>query len=236
MSYFLTTESLQLDTPSVLEGEEAKHLLLSRRIKVGEKIEVQDSQRARFLCTVEKLSKKSLGFIPIQKLAAPKEYATHITLCQALIAEQALDIIIQKSTELGVHEIIIFTADRSPFTVRPEKIARWEKIATEAAKQCGRTRGAAISLGALPDIVHTKNLLPLLYLSQHATQTITSSSPILTDAKNISLLVGPEGGWSKTEEALFLSCQAAPLLLSPFTLRTETAAIAAVSQLSLFIS
>lgn len=236
MSYFLTTNSLELNTSSTLAGDEANHLLLSRRIKVGEEIEVQDSHNKRFLCTVEKIHKKSLEFTPIKKLITPKEYGTKIVLCQGLVAEQALDIIIQKSTELGVHEIIIFSADHSPRSIKPEKLGRWEKIAIEAAKQCGRIQGANIKLSSFSDILKTTTQGTAYYLSQHANKTFTQLKTIPASKKNVILLVGPEGGWSETEQKTLASSQAVPLLLSPFTLRAETAAITAISQISLFLS
>ncbi len=236
MSYFLTTESLALNAPTTLEGDEAKHLLLSRRIKVGEEIEMQDSQNKRFLCIVEKINKKSLAFTPIKKLNTPAEYSTNIILCQALIAEQALDIIIQKSTELGVHEIVIFTADHSPRAARPEKMRRWEKIAKEAAKQCGRAKATQIAFGSLTDILTPTIPSKIFYLSQHAARTLADSRTPFSAEKNITILVGPEGGWSDAEQKILATSEATGLLLSPFTLRAETAAIAAISQISLFLS
>lgn len=236
MSYFLATDLLQLNTVSILEGEEAKHLLLSRRIKVGEQIEVQDSNYARFLCTVQKINKKSLEFAPIKKLVTPQEHSTTIVLYQALVAEQALDTIIKKATELGAHGIVIFPAEYSPHSLRPEKVARWKKIAQEAAKQCGRVRATTIAIDSFENILGTAITRQTFYLSQHASETVVHSQKIIQRSKEIAILVGPEGGWSNLEQQRLASSTAQPLVLSQFVLRADTAAIAALAQINLFVS
>lgn len=236
MSYFLTTTPLQLNTAHTIQGDEAKHLLLSRRIKVGEEIEVQDAKDNRFVCIVEKVGKKSLEYLPTQKLVTPDEYSTHITLCQALIAEQTLDIVIQKATELGVQTIVIFPSDHSPNSFKPEKIDRWKKIAQEAAKQCGRVRPPQIILNTLTTLLKESLTHNTFYLSQHAELTLLRAQKNITKGGKVIILVGPEGGWSSTEQDDLSASHAAGLKLSQFVLRAETAAIAAVSQISLFIS
>lgn len=236
MSYFLTSTPLQLNTIHTIEGDEARHLLLSRRIKTGEEIELQDTKQERFICIVQKIGKKSLECVPVQKLVPPKEYTTHITLCQALIAEQALDVIIQKATELGAHAIVIFPSERSPHSLKPEKTDRWKKIAQEAAKQCGRTYPPQIILSTFTHLLDESTRHATFFTSQHAAQTLAELKQSSPTEKEIRILVGPEGGWSDTEQTQLLDSSAQGILLSRFILRAETAAITALGQISLYIS
>jgi 16S rRNA (uracil1498-N3)-methyltransferase len=132
MSYFITEGRLTVGAEALLEGPEAKHALLSRRMRTGELIEIQDQAGQRFSCQIKAVGKTELLCMVIKQVIAPNEYKTHVILCQALIAEQALDFVIQKATELGAYKVCIFQAEHSPRKLQIDKHARWNRIAAEA--------------------------------------------------------------------------------------------------------
>lgn len=226
MSYFISPTPLNTRDVCTLSGDEAKHLLLARRVKIGETVEVQDPNYDRFLCRITHIDKKGVALEVLSPVTTPPEPAVLVTVYQALIAQQALDIIIQKSTELGVQTLAVFQADYSPATLRPEKLERWQRISLEAAKQCGRSKPITITTATLPDILKSIQT-PCFYLSQHAAKSLTNLLPNHTE--HCSLLIGPEGGWSKQEEQAFAGQPITPALLAGFVLRAETAAISAVT-------
>jgi 16S rRNA (uracil1498-N3)-methyltransferase len=171
----------------------------------------------------------------IKQVIAPNEYKTHVILCQALIAEQALDFVIQKATELGAYKVCIFQAEHSPRKLQIDKHARWNRIAAEAAKQCGRVRGAEIASEKFETLLLQASKNSGYYFSQEATTKIQQKQAATKPGQELFLFIGPEGGWSEKEINFFGAHQIPALELSPFTLRAETAALAALSQFSLYL-
>ena len=108
MPYFYFDGIIQLQDPFVIKGEEASHILQSRRIKRGEIIQVQDQTYDRFQVQVENIHRNSLSLLPlrVQNTPPPSKFSIH--LYQAIVKEKALDLIIQKTTEMGVSSIGFF--------------------------------------------------------------------------------------------------------------------------------
>lgn len=233
MSYFLTDQKLTKNQSFRLEGEEANHLLKSRRVLPGEKIEIQDIEHKRFLANVEEVAKRYLILRPTSEIKTPKKSPIDIHLYQALVKEKAIDFIVQKGTELGVTSITFF---HSVFSQRLKKdqeklIGRWKKIAWEACKQSGRVSPPEI-------FFHSKNDLQGLFGGGNNSQNVSICLDTTGDTKNlasfksnpksINLLIGPEGGWQEEElDAIKIE----KVHFGPRILRADTAAIAAISAL-----
>lgn len=158
-----------------------------------------------------------------------------LRLRPALVKGRKLDLVIQKCTELGVAEIAPVLCDRSVSRPDPDgsahKLERWRKIALEAARQCGRTSppriapprpfGAAVAeVGALGGAG--------LILAPEQAGGIGAQCPILTasDREPVSVLVGPEGGFTAEEVTSAREAGLRPVGLGARILRAETAAIA----------
>ncbi|PIR44483.1 MAG: hypothetical protein COV10_04485 [Candidatus Vogelbacteria bacterium CG10_big_fil_rev_8_21_14_0_10_51_16] len=247
MSYFLSEDKLSEGKVLTLTGVEARHILASRRMKPGETFHLQGPDEVRHLAMFAERKGKSALVVQIGPIVpAPPEPLLHITLCQALVAEQPLDLIIQKATELGVARVLVFPATRSPYHLPPTKVAkkleRWRAIATEAAKQCDRLRGVNVAwvsslnegLENVPNSVerfslsqHAKQSLALLLRSKVAEMRNEKSASIRVQSASICVYVGPEGGWSEEEHNLFKTSGIPEVTLGPRVLRAETAAIAA---------
>jgi 16S rRNA (uracil1498-N3)-methyltransferase len=226
MSYFLVNQELVLEKVLELSGEEAVHILFSRRIKKGEKIVLQDMLGNRCEAEVLNTEKKSLRVIPKQRVEIPKEPSNKVSILQASVAESAWDLILQKSTELGVAKIYLFSAKNSPkqitFSEYEKKKVRWQKILWEAAKQSGR--------GTVPELIFLNNFKEVLEVSEKLEKLfladVGGEGGGSLKYKNIGLLVGPEGGFTEEEFLEIKRLKNCHLLkLSSFTLRAETAAI-----------
>lgn len=156
-----------------------------------------------------------------------------VTLLQGICRNPRMDILIQKSTELGVHRIVPVSCQRSVARIDQKragrKIEHWQKISISACEQCGRAR--------IPDIERPCTMTEAF--SQHASMDATkllldpegrdTIESELRPGKPVMLFIGPEGGL--TEEEITASTQAGfrRIRLGPRVLRTETAPIAALS-------
>ena len=168
-----------------------------------------------------------------------------ITLAQALPEGSKMDWIIEKAVEMGVAAIAPLAAQRCVVRLSGEraekKAAHWQGVIVAASEQCGRNRLAR--LGALEDfsgwiarhrapgteVDHTAPITRLL-LSPRGTQTLADWAR-QQPPQAISLLIGPEGGFTAQEEEAALAAGALALTMGPRVLRTETAGIAAVAML-----
>lgn len=230
MSYFLSNKNLKDGENCEITGPEAAHILLARRVKIGEKIKLQGPDQKRFLAEVVSFSKKSLFVKVLEELALPKEPVLHITLFQALIAENALDNILQKSTELGVAKVVLFNAKNTPAHLSDKvekKLERWQKIALEAAKQSDRAKPAGIVFTSKLN-EELKQLDKVFLLEKNSEKAFRNYSK--EKFENLGLLVGPEGGFTDEEVKNFEGLKnVLSVKLGPRILRADTAATTAVS-------
>jgi len=236
MSYFLSPKTLTEGEVLTISGSEARHILQSRRMKAGETFHLQDSAGARHLVMLAEMKGKGALMVQVgPAVKMPEEPSLKISLYQALVAEQALDFVIQKATELGVTRMVIFHSERSPFSLPKSKLAkkleRWNAIALEAAKQSDRLQGAEISWEpSLKDaLLNIAPKMERLALSQHGKDSLNSVSKKIKPENGVSVFIGPEGGWSEEEQDLFTEDKLRLANLGPRILRAETASLTAVT-------
>jgi 16S rRNA (uracil1498-N3)-methyltransferase len=203
---------------AVIEGGDARHLARSLRARVGEEIEVIDP--AGFMLTVrlDAVSPDRVeGAVVSQRRHQPEPLAK-ITIAIASLPAPALELVLSRCTEAGAFAFYIFQADRSG--ARAAKPERWKTICREAAMLAGRLR--------VPDAVASASLQEVLAASAHPVllaRGVQQSLARLTTSPDLTLLVGPEGGWTDRELALI------PLKasLGPRNLRADTAALVGLS-------
>lgn len=165
-----------------------------------------------------------------------RESPLHITLIQAVSAGERMDFTLQKSVELGVAAIQPVLGGRSVVRLSGERAdkrqARWQEIAVSACEQCGRNRvPQVLSLLDLPAALDALADPAALRLLASPHQAAPLSSFRQPESCRLQLMVGPEGGWTPQEEALARERGFAAFTLGPRILRTETAALAAISAL-----
>jgi 16S rRNA (uracil1498-N3)-methyltransferase len=210
-----------------LSGAEAHHLRNVRRVKVGEKVELFDGIGKIVIGQVSEINK---GAVQIEVLKRFKKESAKIevTVAAALAKGSRWDWLLEKCVELGATQIWPVLFERSVVKGSGEagQLAKWNRRALEAAKQCGRAY--------LPKIVQPRTLEKVLadtnddYLGVVGTGS-ESAKPILVvlekaEPKRVALLVGPEGGLTEQEQALVQASGYEPVYLGENTLRVETAA------------
>lgn len=234
-NYFINKSSIK-DNRIELTGEVLHHLRDSLRIKTGEKISCVDEEGTRYSIRVSELRRELLSGEIIGTEERDIKASLRINLVQSLPKGPKFDLIIQKATELGVTTIMPVISERSVVKLEKErgdgKYQRWERIVLEASQQSDRWD--------IPKITHpvmlsaflssyAKGDLNLLLWEGEKKQGIKDVLRNAGDVKSVTILIGPEGGFSDVEVQQALSAGFISVSLGELILRTETAPIAAIS-------
>ncbi len=210
----------------ILQGEELRHFKV-RRIKKEEKVGII-WEGSLYLCELERAGSKEAKLRIIERIET-KEPAVMITLIQAVpVALRTFEAILQKSTELGVSEVVPLLTDRSfkNREVMGKKRERWERIIREAMKQSGRPYTLELRDPMYIDELEPKSELNIILDNFSDGKRVKELE--LEGVKSVSLVVGPEGGFSKSEVRHLTDKGFIPVRLEPHVLRSETAAIVGV--------
>ena len=228
MSFFFVEAIPEPGTPATIVGEAAHHIGAVRRMKSGTEIALQDPSGGRYLARIESPGKRELVVLPLSPMPIPVRPERRIALLQAHIAEQKLDIVLQKATELGAARIIVWQAEHSPHEIATERVAhkreRFTAIMRNACEQSGRPD--------VPELIFADSLATAL-ADADSTQFIlldAAGADTAAFGEDIALIVGPEGGLSDAERALCTTREMPALTLGTYTLRAETAAIAGLAK------
>lgn len=214
-----------------LEGQAARHVARVLRLGPGAALVLFDGRGGEFTAQVESLGREVVTARVGEHRAAGRESPLAITLIQGISRGERMDYAVQKAVELGVARIDPVFCARSMVRLRGERLVRrrhhWQGIARSACEQCGRT--------VLPEIAMPRALDERLapdpgdgtrLLLEPAAETRLAELPARARA---TLLVGPEGGLDDAEIAGAVERGFTAVRMGPRTLRTETAAAAALA-------
>jgi 16S rRNA (uracil1498-N3)-methyltransferase len=218
-----------------IEGDEVKHIRKVLRLKGGDEIVVFDGLGKELEGTIVEEGLSSV-VIKIQNIFSSKrDSLLEVTLAQSLLKGEKMDYLIQKATELGVKEIIPFFSSRSvPLLEESRRLKRhhrWEKIAVEASKQCGRGVVPKIeSLQNYSDMLHTASIEDLrLVLWEREGTKLKEVLEISKEKRKIFFIIGPEGGFNQSEVDEAKGAGFIPVTLGRRILRAETASLCLLS-------
>jgi len=218
-----------------VEGEEVKHIRKVLRLKEGDEITVFDGLGNEFEGTIVEEGLSSVVIRVENAYSSKRDSPLEITLAQSLLKGEKMDYLIQKATELGVKEIIPFLSSRSvPLLEKSKRIKRhyrWERIAIEASKQCGRGVVPKIkSLQDYSDMLRTaeSNALRLI-LWEREGMKLKEILERSKGRKRIFFVIGPEGGFSQGEIEEGKGAGFIPVTLGRRILRAETASLCFLS-------
>jgi 16S rRNA (uracil1498-N3)-methyltransferase len=221
-------------TEVALGGPEHKYLARVLRVRRGDQVILFDGAGVEVDAEVEEVGRHETRLLlGTRRRQTDAPGGAHpITLLTAVPKGGRMDFLIQKATELGVHEIVPVIADRS--VVRPElgRQARWHKIAREAARQSGRADVPVVAPPGTLGAAVARRDLPERRLALFEGERGESLAAALADgpgAAPTALLIGPEGGLSATDLEAARAASFRTVGLGPLVLRVETAAIVAVA-------
>jgi 16S rRNA (uracil1498-N3)-methyltransferase len=227
---FLPPEQLS-SKQITITGEQARYLTLVLRAKPGETLTIFDGLGFKYSCKIIQCHKKEVIVERIKKERYSAESSISITLAQGIAKGDKMDLIIQKSTELGVKKIIPLITERAQVR-RTQKLDRWRKIALSASRQSGRDRIPEIE-GPVDFREFLSRQFPLLEKGEKGgffnSGNLKGVLSAFKNTQQLTLLIGPEGGFSKEEVNAAAENGFIEASLGPRILRTETAPITALS-------
>lgn len=235
--FFVTSSQIGAGTVSVT-GEDAHHIARSLRMAAGEIITVADETGTEYTCRLTAFLPDRVEAAVLESHPTAAEPPCRIVLYQALPKGDKLDTVIQKAVECGVAAVVPFESSRCVARAKPEaepkKTERRQKIAKEAAGQCGR--------GLVPAVLPTTDFRGMLREAGKADRVYfcyegAGTKPIGAlwrrdppqKGQTVALVIGSEGGFSKEEAAAAEKAGFSLTGLGPRILRTETAAAFALA-------
>jgi len=222
------------ETSVRLDADEARHLTRVLRLGSGARAFVFDGEGVEHECEVARVAKHEVDLNLLRRLDDVIESPLRLTLAQALIKGDKFDWVIQKATELGATRIVPIVTEHSDIKRAEDRagqrLQRWRRISLEALKQCGRRRLVEIcEPSPFDEFCGATARGACLIFSERGGGSLAEISTKLRDINQLSLCVASEGGWSERELLKAVSCGFTPVSLGSRILRTETAAIVAVS-------
>lgn len=222
----------KLENYITITGEDAHHLKNVNRAKIGEEITVVDDFNAAARMKVFEYGENTAILKLVEKIPLVGEAKTKITLAFSVLKGEKTDLILQKATELGAYKIVPIITERVVVKLddkkKAEKIKRWEKITTEAAKQSGGLPPKISPITDLNDFLR-ENKNPLIFFYENEEEKSLKEALSNIKGDNLGLLIGPEGGFSAKEAENIINAGAFVATLGKRILRAETAAITAVA-------
>ena len=218
-----------------VEGDEVRHIRRVLRLKTGDEATIFDGSAREYKGKIVEEGPSSVVILIQDILPSKSESFLEITLAQGLLKGEKMDYVIQKATELGIEEIVPFVSSRSiPQLDKEKKIKRhqrWEKIAIEASKQCGR--GVVPKIGALRDYPGILQIASSdsvrLALWEREGRRLKEVLEGLGEKRKIFFIVGPEGGLSQEEAGQAVEKGFITISLGKRILRSETASLCLLS-------
>jgi len=235
MPRFFCSQPLAVGATIALPEALAHHVHVLR-LQAGAELSLFNGDGGQYLAQLAELGKRRASATIVAFVARDVELPYEITLAQALPEASKMDWIIEKAVELGVAAIQPLAAQRCVVRLAGEraerKLAHWQGVIEAASEQCGRNRLAR--LGAIDDFsqwIGQQDMHRRILLTPRAGQSLAAWARH-QPPQALSLLIGPEGGYSLQEEDAALAHGALALSMGPRILRTETAGIAAVAALN----
>jgi 16S rRNA (uracil1498-N3)-methyltransferase len=219
---------------AVLAGNTARQIAVVLRLKPGDTVRLLDGTGKEHEARIEAVAKDEVVAEIASSARCAGEPSLRLGLAVCLPKGDKLDFVVQKSTELGISELIVVISERT--VSRPnaskmsDRLARWRRIATEAAEQSGRGKApevkGIVEIDALPQVAEGYGLRLVAWEDEDGT-SLKEALRAHRGASSVLLVVGPEGGLVEREALYLKAAGMASVSLGRRILRCETAAIAA---------
>ena len=239
MQHFFVSPEQVKEEKIYVEGGDVNHMKNVLRMKTGEELTVNDGEGSQYLCAVESYEADMAVLKILEKQQDESELASKIYLFQGLPKQDKMELIVQKSVELGAYQVIPVATKRAVVKLdakkAKKKIERWQQIAVSAAKQAGR--------GIIPEVgevctyaqaLKQAEELDVVLITYELAKGMDGTKQIIAGIRpgqSVGIFIGPEGGFEEEEVALAMKTGATPVTLGKRILRTETAGLTMLSVL-----
>ena len=231
--FFVSQEQISEKEIKIL-GQDVRHIRQVLRMEEGEELLVGDGEGREYLCQIQKIEEKAEIAWILEQRDSQTELPSEITLYQGLPKGDKMELIVQKTVELGVSRIVPVEMKRCVVKLDQKKAAkkreRWSLIAESAAKQSKR--------GRIPEVSEVKNFAQalqessgedVLLIPYECAENMGATRAIIEQIKpgsSVGIWIGPEGGFEEEEIEALKNCGGNVLTLGKRILRTETAGLA----------
>lgn len=231
MPKFFVSHDKITENQIIIDTEDVAHISRVLRLGEGDEITVCDSHGTDYDAEIMSLEQNRIVCKINSKSASASEPNIKVTLFQGLPKASKMEYIIQKTTELGIHEIVPAKLSRCVVKIdnkkdEAKKLDRWQKIAVSAAKQSGRGIIPEISpIMSIDEIIEKSKEFDLFFVPYECEEQKTLKDTLLSkkDIKTVGFLIGPEGGFDIAETEKIRNAGIATVTLGKRILRTETA-------------
>jgi 16S rRNA (uracil1498-N3)-methyltransferase len=227
-----------------LSLDESHHLIRVLRLARGDEVFIFDGCGREYRCRFDKVENQRAVLEIAEALSDEVESFLQLTLAQALAKGEKFDFAVQKATELGVSRIVPIASEHADMKLNRQqaekKVERWRRISLEALKQCGRRRLVEIAMPlTLADFLNAggekvssdESPNAVIFFNERGGLLVKEALEQLVDKGTVTALIGPEGGWSDGEIELLNERGCLAVTLGRRVLRTETAAVVAMTLL-----
>ena len=222
-----------------ITGGDAHHLARVMRAQIGDEVTIADADGRVARMTVSAVVPDAVQLSLAELLVQEKENSHEVILVQALLKGEKMDFVVQKAVELGAAALYPVTTEhvvvRYDAKKAAAKAARWQKIADEAAKQCGRRALMSVAeVAPLSSLLQNGELFgapdtAVIFCYEGEEEQSMRTALRACTARRIVLVVGSEGGFSLGEAEAIRASGATSVSLGRLILRAETAALAALA-------
>lgn len=238
--FFVKNNQIENNTIQIL-GTDVNHIKNVLRLKENEQIEICDSDcQQSYLCKIIELEESFVKCDIVNKIEESRESNIEVTIFQGLPKADKMELIIQKSVELGVYDITPVEMARCVVKLndkdKTKKIERWNKISEVAAKQSQRDIipkiNNIIKISELANIISQYDGIILAYEKEKDYTIKQELQKLKTQqAQKIGIVIGPEGGLEEKEVEMLKNNGASVITLGKRILRTETVALNVLSNI-----
>lgn len=228
-------ETIREDQGKVfITGQEARHISKVLRMHQGDRLVLMDALGRRFQAIIENATTHKVVAKIESELPSPPKSPVRITICQSLLKSGNMDLIIQKTSELGVDRICPFISARTIAAPDEKKgshrMEHWQKIARSSTGQAGRVVPAEIdrfrTFDALINRLKHEEACKIILWEEETSRGLKGLLTSLRHVNNFIGIIGPEGGFEEKEIEAAKKAGFVPVTLGQRILRSETASIA----------
>lgn len=220
----------------IISGEKAKYLISVLRCNVGDELQIFDGEDSLYQARISEINKKNVAVDLLGKVLCDTESQLNLVLIQGILKGEKMDLVIQKTTELGVKEIIPVITERGQVR-QTKKLLRWRKIAEEASRQSARSSIPMIheplEFQSLSEYLRKEpqglHLNGFIFWEEGGLPLRKAIESFSNNPASLYLLIGPEGGFTLEEVRRAEESGLIRTTLGRRILRAETAAISAVT-------
>ena len=238
--FFVTSNEIENDKIKI-KGTDVNHIKNVLRAKIEEKIDICNTDEMKdYECKIEELTNDCVTCKIISEKQNASESNVEITIFQGLPKADKMELIIQKSVELGVNKIVPVDMKRCVVKLKDKdqikKVERWQKISEVASKQCGRgiipKIGQVMKIKEILNSIEEYDAVLVAYEKEENNYLkieLDKLKNVEKDKKKIAIVIGPEGGLEEGEVKQLQENGAKVITLGKRILRTETVALNMIS-------